>query len=70
MRCIKYDVISLPHACIYKVMIKPGNATGFGLTYKSALENALRFESRGLFAIDESIKTKSFQLITTRPRLR
>lgn len=70
MRYITYSVISFPYACVYKVKIKPGNATGFGFTYRDALENALRFECRGLFAIDES-KHKGPPLpLKTKPMLR
>jgi hypothetical protein len=53
MRYITYEIISLPCVCVYKVVIRPGKIVGFGSTYKDALENALRFESKGLFAIDE-----------------
>lgn len=69
MRYITYDIISFQLLCIYKVKIKPGNATGFGFTYRDALENALRLENRGLFAIDET-KQKGPVPPKSKPRLR
>jgi len=44
MRYIKYQIISLPYACIYKVTIKPCNISGTGANYLNALEDALRYE--------------------------
>jgi len=50
MRYITYEITS---NCIHKVKIKPGNAVGFGFTYKDALKNALTFECNHLFAVEE-----------------
>lgn len=64
MRYITYEIIKN----LYKVTIKPGKAVGFGITYIDAVNNALRFEQRGLFAVQEVPTTIKTQVI--KPRLR
>jgi hypothetical protein len=56
MRYITYEILPVIHTCVYKVQIKPGKAVGFGFTYKDAVENALRFEAKNIYAIDEKPK--------------
>ena len=63
-RHITYEIIKN----LYKVSIKPGKAIGFGVTYIGAVNNALRFERKGIFAIEEVPITIKRQ--TTTPRLR
>lgn len=50
MRYITYEIMT---GGIYKVRIKPGKVIGFGVSYKNAVKNALIFESKGLFAVEE-----------------
>ena len=50
MRFISYELMN---GGIYKVIIKPGKIIGFGVSYRGAVKNALRFEAKNLFAIDE-----------------
>jgi len=52
MRYITYEIMT---GGIYKVIIKPGKVIGFGVSYKNAVKNALIFESKNLFAVDELI---------------
>lgn len=49
MRYIEYTVIPVPYACIYKVTIKPSNISGTGMSYTTALEDALRYEKKYVF---------------------
>ena len=53
MRYITYEIIN---TCMYKVRITPGRAIGFGSSYRDAVKNALTFEIKNLFAIDENPK--------------
>ena len=52
MRYITYEIMT---GGIYKVIIKPGKVIGFGVSYENAVKNALIFESKNLFAVDELI---------------
>lgn len=43
---------------MYKVRITPGKAIGFGSSYRKAVKNALMFEMKNLFAVEETIPSK------------
>ena len=49
MRYIEHDIIPVPYACIHRVTIRPGNISGTGVSYKCALDDALRHEKNVVY---------------------
>ena len=55
MRYIEYDIIPVPYACIHRVIIKPGNISGTGTSFKNALDDALRYEKNNIYKFIKKI---------------